>query len=94
MKWGGGGMLGAGGTGGAGTTGGSPAAGGGGRGGRGVFRADPILVSNMLDLLLTGGGGAAGSTGRGRHRNQKPQTCDSKLKSDFRKQNVSQKIRI
>ena len=54
-------MEGAGGTGG---IGGSPAAGGGGRGGRGVFLADRGLVSNMLVLLLTGGG-AAGSTGRG-----------------------------
>ncbi len=57
-------MVCAGGTGGTGMTGGSPAAGGGGRGGRGVFLADRVLVSNMLDLLFTGGGGA-GSTGRG-----------------------------
>lgn len=44
--------------------GGTPAVGGGGRGGKGVFLADRVLVSNMLDLLLTGGGGAAGRTGR------------------------------
>lgn len=60
MKWGGGGMV----VGGNGTTDGSPAVGGGGRGGRGVFLADRVLVSNMLDLLFTGGGGATGSTGR------------------------------
>lgn len=51
-------------TGGSGTTGGSPAAGGGGRGGRGVFLADEVLVSNMQDLAFTGGGGPTGSTGR------------------------------
>lgn len=56
-------MVAAGGTGGTGMTGGRTAAGGGGRGGRGVFLADRVLVSNMLDLLFTGGGGgAAGST--------------------------------
>lgn len=49
--------------GGTGGTGGSPADGRGGRGGRGVFLADRVLVSNTLDLLLTGGG--TGSTGRG-----------------------------
>lgn len=54
------------GTGGTGTTGGTeggPAAEGGGRGGRGVFLADRVLVSNVLDLLFTGGGGGGGGGG-------------------------------
>lgn len=59
LKCGGGGMKGAG------RTGASPAAGEGGRGGRGVFLADSVLASNILDLLFTGGGAAAGRTGRG-----------------------------
>lgn len=72
LKWGGGGMVGIGRTGGSGMTGGSPAAGGAGRGGRGMFLADRVLVSNMLDLLFTGGG-PTGSTGR----RQKKHKCVS-----------------
>lgn len=40
----------------------------GGRGGREVSLADWSLPSNMLVLLFTGGGGPAGSTGRGDKR--------------------------
>lgn len=72
LKWGGGGMEGIGRTGGSGITGGSPAAGEAGRGGRGMFRADRVLVSNMLDLLFTGRE-PTGSTGR----RQKKHKCVS-----------------
>lgn len=43
--------------------GGRPA-GGGGIGGSGVFLADMFFTSNLPEIL-TGGGGTAGSTGRG-----------------------------
>lgn len=35
----------------------------GGRGGRGVFLAEPVLASNVADFLLAGGGGGGGAGG-------------------------------
>lgn len=63
---GGGGKEG-GGTGGPGGTGGIEERPAVGRGGRGVFLIDTVLVSNIVNLLFTGGGGGTtGSTGRRR----------------------------
>lgn len=82
LKCGGGGMAGTG------RTAGSPAAGGGGRGGRGVFLADSVLASNILDLLFTGGGAAAGRTGRGEAHGQ---TSITRTK-DYPRQEVTRTV--